>query len=249
MWYHLLRKQHQNISLLCSNRVATPPSTIAFENRDKQIEHSTLHVASTKELKDADLVLCCVKSFDVIKALSPIIASKNQKAIILLCHNGLGVIEQMPESWLSQYCFLAMLTTHAAKRINAFHVQHTGTGKCDIGVINRKLTNAQAAALVGMLEHTLPPIHWQDNIKQMQWQKLAINCVINPLTAIHNIDNGEISRPEFQQITQQILKELVAVSAHETDVFLELQRLNRTGTDSGGVNQSKYLLNACGCDS
>ena len=67
--------------------------------------------------------------------------------------------------------------------------------------------------------HALPTLTYSDNIKEKQWLKLAINCVINPITALENIDNGQLLNDKFQaQITALIL-EIIAIAAFENIEF------------------------------
>jgi 2-dehydropantoate 2-reductase len=46
---------------------------------------------------------------------------------------------------------------------------------------------------------------------QRQWQKLAINCAINPLTALHKLKNGELAGPRFADALQQVCVEVADV--------------------------------------
>ncbi|NMU82308.1 2-dehydropantoate 2-reductase, partial [Vibrio parahaemolyticus] len=45
--------------------------------------------------------------------------------------------------------------------------------------------------------------------------KLAINCAINPLTAILQCKNGELAKPEFKIQLESITQELVEVMSKE----------------------------------
>ncbi|WP_448568224.1 ketopantoate reductase family protein [Thalassotalea ganghwensis] len=225
LWYHQLAKLHSAISLQCSPRIKAVPKSIKFLNQNQQEEQSACRRSSIEHLRNADLVLCCVKSFDVVNALQPLTTTDNDKAIIVLCHNGLGVLDNMPEQWLKRYTFLAMVTTHGAKRLSPFYVQHTGYGQSDIGLVNGTLTHQRKIELVNVLNNAVEPVLWQNNMLQMQWQKLAINCVINPLTAIDNVNNGVINQAKYRSITRQLLTELVAVAAHQQGVNLTLEVL------------------------
>jgi 2-dehydropantoate 2-reductase len=61
------------------------------------------------------------------------------------------------------------------------------------------------------IESLLPPCTWHTNIVAALWQKLAINAVINPLTAINNIYNGELTEPHYRQQIQNLSEEISVV--------------------------------------
>ncbi len=45
------------------------------------------------------------------------------------------------------------------------------------------------------LQGVLPDVAWHNNIRAEMWRKLAVNCVINPLTALWNCPNGKLRHP------------------------------------------------------
>ena len=61
----------------------------------------------------------------------------------------------------------------------------------------------------------LEDCHWFDDIRLPLWQKLAINCVINPLTTVHNIKNGELLKPQYRSAIESLLEEFFLVTDAE----------------------------------
>ncbi len=52
-------------------------------------------------------------------------------------------------------------------------------------------------------------------IKEKQWLKLAVNCVINPITALNNIDNGDVFSENFSSTITAIIDEIVTIAITE----------------------------------
>jgi 2-dehydropantoate 2-reductase len=85
-------------------------------------------------------------------------------------------------------------------------------GKNDLGLLAGHLPLMQRSQLANKLQDALPEVAFHKNIKEKQWLKLAVNCVINPLTAIHNIDNGALLNKKFSVQITNILIEIIEVS-------------------------------------
>ena len=58
----------------------------------------------------------------------------------------------------------------------------------------------------------LPNAKFVDDLSVLLWQKLIINCAINPLTAMHKVKNGELAEPQYQPRIISIVQEAVTVA-------------------------------------
>lgn len=223
LWYHHLTKFSANsVSLLCSARVTEVPKYYIFTNIDNQRTSAPLNSANDSHLASADIILICLKSYQIqasVEALVPKIAAK---ATIIFCHNGMGVFRH---STIKQTA-LVLLTTHGSKIRNPFDVIHTGLGHSDLGLVHGTLEPALTNSITTCLSQALPTLTYSDDIKEKQWLKLAINCVINPLTALENIDNGQLLDKRFEKIIVEILHEVIAVAEH-AQVYFELNQLKQ----------------------
>ena len=61
----------------------------------------------------------------------------------------------------------------------------------------------------------MPQFVWHANVYIPLWQKLAINAVINPLTALHRVPNGHLATGIYQKVMMQLINELQKVMAAE----------------------------------
>ncbi|WP_448212090.1 ketopantoate reductase family protein [Colwellia sp. MEBiC06753] len=238
LWYYYLhRSNHISVSYLPRDILSkkydstqqTPIQNFSqFNGFSEQIH---INQASKQMLLNADLVIVCVKSqycADRVNQLAPLL---NDKTEIILCHNGMGVYQAINKQLKSRLQFYTLLTTHGCFKPTPFHTIHTGLGQCDLGRVNHLPNKAEsrysltcAPAWLASLNQALPPINWQQNIKEKQWQKLAVNCVINPLTAIYDIKNGEIQSPAYSEVIHQIASE-VAQAAHTEGVEMAAQAI------------------------
>ncbi len=66
--------------------------------------------------------------------------------------------------------------------------------------------------LAGLQAHW-PNLQWADNIHAPQWQKLVANAVINPLTALYDVPNGQI-------VDDPVLRQRAIRLCNEVDVVL-----------------------------
>ena len=77
----------------------------------------------------------------------------------------------------------------------------------------------------------------------MLWKKLAVNCVINPLTAIHNVTNGQLlsindtnHAEDIMTIMRQILEEVSLVAMMEMRTLCE-ETMSMSSSEDGGYDE------------
>jgi 2-dehydropantoate 2-reductase len=100
-------------------------------------------------------------------------------------------------------------------------------GITDIGLASGSVDIAEQQALTCLLNSALPSVRFYKNIIEKQWLKLAINGVINPITALHDINNGQVSNDFFTVQIKEILTELVLVAKCE-GIHLNIDLLIKT---------------------
>ena len=105
---------------------------------------------------------------------------------ILLIHNGMGTIEELKSV---RQPLLMGTTTHAARR-DGNVIIHVASGITHIGPAREQ--PGDYSYLADTLQSTLPDVAWHNNIRAELWRKLAVNCAINPLTALLDCPNGDL---------------------------------------------------------
>ncbi len=231
LWYHQLsqasnnatisNKAASNISLLASNqheltsegRKSSHYKFTAFQQKSSSAY--PIHYAQVDDIKQADIIMLCVKSYHIASALQCIANEIKPDCKIILAHNGMGTLEQVVGMFPNCQPILAMLTTHGSLRRGKLNIEHTGLGHSDIGSLAGELTSKEQNELSNFLNSALPSVNFHSSITSKQWLKLAINCVINPITAINNIDNGEVNNKKYGAQINQLLTEITVISQKE----------------------------------
>ncbi|MFT7007944.1 MAG: 2-dehydropantoate 2-reductase [Colwellia sp.] len=217
LWYHHLAISNAatNLALLASTQHNLADAHYHFIDHQGLAYQGEINYAYDEDIKNADIILLCVKSFQIGSALKHITPQLKATTSIILAHNGMGTLAELPMSFIKKHNIYALLTTHGCLRNAPLHITHTGIGITDIGLASGSVDIAEQQALTCLLNSALPSVKLHKNITEKQWLKLAINCVINPITALHDITNGQVNNDVFYVQIKEILTELVLVAESE----------------------------------
>ena len=166
-----------------------------------------------EKLSESDLVIVTVKAWQVKEATIPLLQYLDPDTILMFMHNGMGAVDEIATQ-IDVHPVVLASTTQAAFKPDRSSVSHTGLGQTQLGAFNLK--GQQCTFLVDVLEHALPTVNWNPEIKTALWTKLAINCAINPLTGLEQIKNGELADQRFSETLNSIVHELTQVMQAES---------------------------------
>ena len=171
-------------------------------------------------LASCELLIVCVKAYQVEAALLPLLKTLSNDAHILLLHNGLGPHLSVAPHLAGRGLSLGT-TSQGALKLGRWQIKQTGAGLTQLG-------HAQGAPLAASLRQALLAAisnsEWCEPILPMLWQKLAINIAINPLTAINDCPNGKLADAQFRPTILALIGEVIAV-ANAEGIALERQQL------------------------
>ena len=155
-----------------------------------------------------DHLLVCTKANDIAAAVADIAHRVAPDAPIVVAANGMGYLADisllLPANTV--YC---CLSTDGAYQLEPLHIRYAGRGSNLIG-------SPSGLPEPGWLQDWRSgflDVGWSPDIRAAQWHKLAINCAINPLTALNRCRNGELARTEkLRKQVSQLCEEIAAIS-------------------------------------
>lgn len=159
-----------------------------------------------------DWLFVMVKQLDLPQLLPTIQALVHRRTQVLFWQNGWGHGEVVKTVSTMADTNLAV-TTEGALRQAMNRVKHTGEGITWLGSYPQSLPLVPPP--LRPLLQLNKKIVWEQEILVRIWEKLAINCVINPLTALAGIPNGEIADSRYDKIKEAMIEELVCVAQKE----------------------------------
>lgn len=205
LWLTALRKHGHDVQGWL--RVPQPYCSVNLIEEDGTIFNESLTANDPDFLAQSDMLLVTLKAWQVSDAVKALAATLPASSPVLLLHNGMGTIDELKS--IHQPLLMAT-TTHAARRdVNI--IVHVAGGVTHIGPARAQ--DGDYSYLADTLQDVLPDVAWHNHIRPQLWRKLAVNCVINPLTALWNCPNGELKN--HQQLVATLCAEVASVVERE----------------------------------
>lgn len=149
-------------------------------------ENAPIEALLLENMKKEDLLIICVKQHQV-KNILPMIKQKNENTPLLFLQNGMGHIELI--SHFNQPVYLGV-NNHGTLRENDCIFSHTGKGGLVFAHFNT--SEGDANRIGSILNNSSFPVRVEKDWIGLLNKKLIVNAVINPLTALFKVSNGEI---------------------------------------------------------
>lgn len=192
--------------------------------------HGETHVANFPaevEPSSIENLIVCVKCHQIKEAVLKHLPLITPQTTLLVIHNGMGVEEDLLPLWpkaSSRPNIVYGLTSLGSKRLPFPWVfEHTGTAPIYLSAHNTQVSNldlvksmVRSSSIVA--SKALP----YGDFLTRQYEKLVVNSVINPMTAILGVSNGDLLKfdegTQLQRLTREscsILSEYVATHKPE----------------------------------
>lgn len=176
-------------------------------------------------------LIVSVKAPQTVKAIQVVAHRLTQDSSILFLQNGMGVIDEINEKLFpdERYrpTYIVGVVSHGLYSKRPFSVVHAGEGTIALGVLPR-MPMGESIQLEGLHQLSHSARYLMRNmtrtavfvavgfaptdILQQQLDKLAVNCIINPLTAVLDCKNGALlNNFYFRRVVRLLLAEISLV--------------------------------------
>lgn len=202
------------LALQCQNQ-GIDYQVISRTNSPEQIHCSGL--LSTQMIKpkvlqqgtsiESGILILPLKAYQIVPCVAQLKSLIGPKVSLVLLHNGLGTHLHV-KTLMPEHNIAVVTTSYGAFKPDKQHLTVTGIGTTQAGWLDSHPLNTDHQ---GQFSSILPPTTWHRDIMPMLWRKLTINAIINPLTAIFNVPNGELCNAQFLPQIRQLATEISAV--------------------------------------
>jgi 2-dehydropantoate 2-reductase len=160
-------------------------------------------------VRNAQLLLFCVKSSDTDTAAASIAPHLATDTVLLSLQNGVDNIERI-RAQLKNEALPGVVYT-GVEMSGPGRLTHTGGGKVVLGELGR--ASEQPKKIAALFNHAGIVTSISDNIEAELWSKLVLNCAYNALSAIGRIYYGPmVAIPEIRRLMTDVVAEVVVVA-------------------------------------
>lgn len=177
----------------------------------------------SEPLRDADLVLLCVKTLDTEAAARTIATLAPPTALVVSMQNGVDNVERIAQA--AGVDAMAAVVYVAASMAGPGHLLHGGRGDLVLGEYGAPPAGAsrdaeRAQRVAAVFERAGVPCPVSDEVRAALWTKLVMNCVFNAISALAKVRYGAMVADERTRAMMfEIVRECCAV-AHADAIAL-----------------------------
>lgn len=192
-----------------------------------------------------DILLSCVKSYDLEKSLEFATPLLSPNTLLLFLQNGISHLKYGEQSQLPAVPVYAT-SSEGATSLAPGHVRHAGKGHTFLGSLSTdKKTDAdRLERLATLLQTAGIASSVSSDIRTQLWAKLFINAGINALTAVYNRSNGQLltscaARSRIKRLVREAecVAKALSIPIEEDPVTATLRVCKRTARNLSSMLQ------------
>ncbi|SEB17221.1 2-dehydropantoate 2-reductase [Thalassobacillus cyri] len=191
-----------------------------------------------EDLSHHDLTFVCVKQ-NHLKGLMPVLEEIGDEETLVFLQNGMGHLERIRK--LSSAVMVGV-TEHGALKTADYSVRHTGKGVIRLASMEK---SSNVDRLMEQLNQDHFPFIAERDYYHMLAKKLVVNAVINPLTALFEVRNGQLlENPFIHDLALGLCRE--ACQVLKLDFAAEWENTERVARATAANYSSMYKdISAC----
>ncbi|MFP7296026.1 2-dehydropantoate 2-reductase [Neobacillus niacini] len=166
---------------------------IILQKEGKELRVSLKAIPISMWTGAEELTIIAVKQYQLQSIVEHLANTDSCPKNLLFLQNGMRHLTILEH--LNADTILVGSVEHGASKVNSYTVRHNGEG-----AVNAALYKGELELLIKLAEKCTSidfPITIKDDYYQMMVAKLIANAVINPLTAILQVNNGELIANTF----------------------------------------------------
>lgn len=218
LWATHLHQAGHPVTLILKDSAAEetflPVATIKVEREQLMVENHFPAMLAERICAD-DLavdrisLLVTTKAYDTLAALQAMSHILRSYSVVVIMQNGMGQHELIRQAF-PQLPVITAITSQGAYSKAPFHLVHAGHGDTWLGCLTDQQKSVDRSQAADLLALDIPSF-WDEEIATRMWVKLAVNCVINGLTVVHQCRNGEILSTELHSRITLLCREIESV--------------------------------------
>ena len=159
-------------------------------------------------------LLVCTKAWATEAAVRSVAHRLSKNTQVVLLGNGMGLAERVLPL-IGDAALVLGSTTAGCRRNDRNRLHLSSAGTTYLGPAG---ADSNPPSWLPLWQRSLTQCHWQPDIRSILLAKTAVNAVINPLTAIHQVKNGALLQPELLSRTEAAITEVqrLLTAADET---------------------------------
>lgn len=182
-----------------------------------------------KALAEADLVGIFVKAHQTARAMEQIAPKLTQRSWVLSLQNGIGMESEILK-FVSPERFLRGVTSQGATLVGPGRVRWAGVGPTKLGRWSGPPV-PEIEELFALFGKAGIEAEYSEEVERLLWEKLIINCAINPLTALFDQPNGVIADDsQLREVVQAVVLETLRVACAHGVTLSEEEAIARVET-------------------